>query len=527
MQKFKVSESTGRWILVATILASSMAFIDGSALNIALSALQNDLGATGADLIWIVNGYLLMLAALILIGGSLGDHYGRNRVFAGGIILFTAASVACGLSPSPGLLIAARAVQGVGGALMVPQSLAIIAALFEPGERGQAIGWWSAASTITTVGGPALGGWLVNALSWRYVFFINVPLALLALFALTHIPENKDENAAPGIDWIGALLVTLGLAGLTFGLVALGDPAIAAGLGTGAAWLALAAGIVLLAAFVLYEARAAHPMIDLGLFRSRTFSGTNLMTLFLYGALGAVTFLLSLNLIQAQGYREDQAGQAFIPFGLVLALLSPRMGALVDRYGPRRYMIGGPLLVAAGFFALGLVGKTSGPDSFWTTFFPALMLVGVGMGITVTPLTTAVMTALPSAVSGIASGINNAAARSAQVLMTAVAGALALVLFTGGVTALAETLQDDGQRAALIAEAAKLANAVPPEGLAPAQAQEVAAGLDTAFLDAFRVVAWLSAALAVLSAGITALFLRDAPQAASRPERGGGRAEVQ
>src|SRR5579859_5408889 len=271
-----------------------MAFIDGSALNVALPALQKDLQATGADLLWVVNGYLLLLASLILIGGSLGDRFGRKQVFRAGIIIFSVSSFVCGISPSIGLLIAARVVQGIGGALMVPGSLAIISATFQGDQKGQAIGIWSAAGTITTIAGPLLGGFLAGAGLWRAVFFINIPLAVLALISLTHVDESRDESASPHLDYAGTVLVILGLAGLTYGALNLS-------MGGGAASvIGLSVGVVALVAFVLVEWRSSHPMVNLALFRSRTFSGTNLMTALLYGALSGALFLFPLNLIQVQ-----------------------------------------------------------------------------------------------------------------------------------------------------------------------------------------------------------------------------------
>ena len=314
-----VSVATGRWVLFATVLASSMAFIDGSALNVALPVLQHDLGASGTELLWIVNGYALLLAALILLGGSLGDHYGRKRVFGLGIALFATASFFCGIAPSTGFLIAARAVQGSGGALMVPGSLALISASFGPTRRGRAIGTWGAFSTLTTVGGPIIGGFLASAGLWRGVFFINLPLAVLALVALAaKVPESRDPSLSRALDGPGAALATVGLAGVTAGFLEapqLGwtDPLIL---------LALIGGVAALVAFVVVEARSPHPLVSLHLFRSRTFSGTNLMTLFLYGALGGALVFFPLNLIQVQGYDPAIAGFAFLPFAILLIALS-------------------------------------------------------------------------------------------------------------------------------------------------------------------------------------------------------------
>ncbi len=498
--------NTDRWVLFATISASSMAFIGGSALNVALPAIQTDLGASGADLLWIVNAFALLLAALILVGGSLGDHFGRKRVYMIGIVVFTASSFACGIAPNTEILIASRAVQGIGGALMVPGSLAIISAYFSDEKRGEAIGTWAAFTTLTSVLGPVLGGILAENGLWRGVFFINIPLGAAALYALvTHVPESKDEDAAKDLDFLGALLVTLGLAGITYGFIELGrnpgeaiDPTVI---------LALVVGVVALIGFIVQEARSPHPMMSLKLFRSRTFSGANLLTLFLYGALGGALFFLPLNLVQVQGYGETRAGFALLPFSILLVLMSRWAGGLVDRYGPRRPLTIGPVIVGFAFLALSLPGMTDGPSDYWTTFFPGFLLVGVGMGITVAPLTTTVMGAVPQHNAGVASGINNAISRSSQVFATAIMGGLALVIFGA---ALSTTLDDialpDDARDTLNANAADLGALEIPAELDDANTAEVREAIDNAFIDMFRlmmlagaVLCWLSGALAFLA----------------------------
>jgi EmrB/QacA subfamily drug resistance transporter len=490
-----------------------MAFIDSSALNVALEALQRDLQATGAELIWIINAYLLFLASLILIGGSLGDQLGRVRIFRIGIIVFALSSLACGLAPNTTLLILARAVQGVGAALMVPGSLAIISALFEDSERGRAIGIWSAASTITTLGGPLVGGIAVDQLSWRMVFFINLPLALLALYGLRHVPENKNESASREIDYPGAALIILGLAGLTYGLVTIGDQGIEV-----SAVIAVIVGILALIGFVIVEARSAHPMIDLRLFRSRAFSGANLMTAFLYGALGGALVFLPLNLTQVQGYNAAGTGLTLAPFGLTLALLSPWAGSLIDRYGPRLPLTVGPLIVGVGFALLALNGLTNGPGDYWVTYFPAILVMGIGMGITVAPLTATVMGSVPAAQSGVASGINNAVTRSAQVLATALLGAIALTVFASALDArTADIEMSEENRAAMMEAAGDLGNTALPDETDTAVRREVAAQVPLAFIDMFRTVMWIAAGLAWTSAALAALIVRrdDAGQPSS------------
>lgn len=495
---------TGTWVLIATILASSMAFIDGSALSVALPAIQRSLGADGAALLWIVNSYAIVLAALILVGGALGDRFGRRRSFGLGIVLFALASLGCGLAPTVPFLIWARAAQGIGGALMVPGSLALISAAFSDTERGRAIGTWSAFTTITTILGPGLGGVLAGAGLWRGVFFINLPLAALALLALRRVPESRDLAAPAHLDYPGALLATAGLAGVTFGLLEVpargwGDPLV---LGT------LVGGVAALGGFVLVEARSPNAMLPLGLFRSRVFSGANLLTLFLYAALYGVLFFLPLNLVQVQGYSESLAGLATLPMALFLALLSRRTGALADRLGPRVPLTVGPLIAGFAFAALALPGLTRGPADYWLSYFPALCLLGLGMAITVAPLSAAVMGSTPHGQAGVASGVNNAVSRIAGVLAVAMMGLTALLIFAGALNARAVAADLPASvRQALADAAPQLGAAAPPAGLSEPQRAAAAQAIKLAFVDAFRALAWIAATLAWISAGAAFVLL--------------------
>jgi EmrB/QacA subfamily drug resistance transporter len=495
----------GTWVLTATILASSMAFIDGTALNVALPALQSGLHASGEQLLWVVNAYLVMLAALIPIGGSLGDVLGRKKMFAVGIVLFMLSSLVCGISPTIEFLIVARLVQGVGASLMIPGSLAIITAFFGRENRGRAIGTWSAFTTIVTVAGPVLGGVLANAGLWRGVFLINFPLGVLSLIVLlTRVPESRDEKSSGRIDYLGAALLAIGLAGPTYGLLSAPD----LGFADLRVLAALVIGGAALAAFVVVEATSKHPMIPLSLFTSRTFSGVNLLTFGLYGALSAGTFFLSLNLVQAQGYSMAVAGFAFTPFALILTALSRWAGGLVDKAGPRLPLVIGPAIAGAAFLFMAFSGLSAGPSRYWVTFFPGVVLLGIGMGITVAPLTTAVMGSVATHFAGTASGINNAVSRVAGVLAIAVVGALALILFSHALQARTAPLDLDGStRAALSAEASRLGGAEVPPQVPAAHTAEVLTAIHLAFVDTFHVVMLICAVLAWVGAAFAGVFL--------------------
>lgn len=410
-----LSKSRKRWVLVATVLGSSLTFIDGSALGVALPAIQRDLGAGPAAVQWVSNAYLLTLGALVLIGGAAGDRFGRRRVFLIGVALFALASVACGLAPSVELLIAGRAVQGVGAALLTPGALAVIGAVFPPEERGKAFGTWAGAGALFGMIGPLVGGWLADAADWRFIFWINVPLAALtALVTLKAVPESRDAEAK-GLDWLGAVLAMTGLAALTWALTAAPD------LGWADPWIVggLAGGTALLAAFLWAEAREKHPMMPLGLFRSPVFSGINLLTLLLYFALGGAMFFLPFQLIRVHGWSATMAGAAMLPFAVIMSLFSGAAGKLADRFGARLSLGLGPALAGVGLILLAIMPRTAG---YVGGPLAGMTVLAVGMTLAVGPLTAAVMGAVPEGHTGVASGINNAVARVAGLLAVAVLG---------------------------------------------------------------------------------------------------------
>jgi len=415
----------GPWILAATVLGSSMAFIDETAVAVVLPAVQNSLGATAVGAQWVVEAYTLVLAALVLVGGSLGDHLGRQRTFAFGVGLFALASTWSGLAPDPGQLIAARAVQGVGAALLVPNSLAIIGASFDEERRGKAIGTWAGFTGLTMILGPVLGGYLAENLSWRGVFFINVPLAVAALAITTfRVSESRDEEAR-SLDLPGAALAAVGLGGIVFGLLessrtGLGDPLVAGSLVT---------GVAALVAFVLVEGRVREPMVPLSLFRVRNFAGANVFTLLLYFALSGTLFFLPFNLIQAQGYSATAAGAAVAPVVVIMFLLSRYTGGLADRFGPRLPLVMGPLVSAVGFVLFTVPGIGA---SYWTTFFPAAVVLGVGLAILVPTVTTVALNSVEVRHSGLASAINNSFSQIAGLLAVAVLGVIMFASFGAG-----------------------------------------------------------------------------------------------
>jgi EmrB/QacA subfamily drug resistance transporter len=491
------SAESRMWILAGTILGSSMAFIDTTVVNVALPALQARFHATVVDVQWVVESYGLFLAALILVGGSLGDLWGRRRMFLAGVSIFAVASSVCGLSQDIHQLIIARSVQGVGAALLVPGSLAIISTSFDEKSRGRAIGTWSGFTAITTAIGPVLGGWLVEHASWRWVFLINIPLAAAVIgISLWRIPESRNADAR-SVDWSGAVLATVGLGGLVSGFV----ESVNLGWKSPLVFGSLIVGGGCLVAFLLVEAKSVSPMLPLALFDSRSFSGANLLTFCLYAAIGIFFFVFPLNLIQVQGYSTTATGAAILPLILLIFFLSRWSGGLVARYGARLPLILGPLITAMGFalFAVPSVG-----NSYWKAFFPAVIVLGFGMAVTVAPLTTVVMSSVSQDRAGTASGINNAVARVAGVLAIAVVGIIMVAAFGSRLNdSLTHVPLPSGEMRQIQANISKLADLQPPAEIDDPTRFVIKEFIREAFVFGFRIVMLVCAGFSLASAAIS------------------------
>ncbi|UOE46631.1 MFS transporter [Mucilaginibacter sp. SMC90] len=507
MATVSLGSPAGKWIMGSAILASAMAFIDGTALNVVLPALQQSLGAKGADLFWILNAYLLMLASLILVGGSLGDKLGRKKIFMIGIFIFITGSALCGLSPGVLYLIIFRIVQGIGGALMIPGSLSLISSSIDAKERGKAIGTWSAITTVVTMGGPVLGGALADAGLWRYIFFINVPIGVIALVILWRgVAESKDDRTDQTLDLPGAVSIAFGLALLTFGFLRMP----ATGFNNWQVYGSLSLGLLLLIVFIYIESTSKHAMMPLSLFNNKTFSGINLLTFFLYAGLGGGMLFMSLNMVQVQGYSQLQSGLTFLPFTVLMISIARYAGAVADKKGPRLLLIIGPALAGAGLLMLSFIKQTAGPSDYWTSFFPGVLVFGLGMSLTVAPLTATVMGSVSDHFSGTASGINNAMTRISNVFANAIFGALAVLFFSGAMQGELKKLSlNEKEKKAAMEQSANLGNAKVPAGIEGANKEAVEIAFHNGFIAAYSNIMRICAGLGFLGALMSVIFIRN------------------
>ena len=509
-QALPCKAEAGPWILTATILGSSMAFIDGTVVNVAVPTLQTAFHATVVDVQWVVESYGLFLSSLILAGGALGDLFGRRRVFLMGVGIFAAASAACGLASSIQQLVMARCIQGVGAALLVPGSLAIISASFDEKSRGRAIGTWSGFTAITTALGPVLGGWLIEHASWRWAFFLNLPLAGAVLaISFWRVPESRGSRGQH-IDWLGALLATAGLGGVVTAFL----ESVKLGWGNPLVFGSMLGGVACLIIFAAVEAHSSSPMLPLVLFKSRAFRGANLITLFLYAAIGIFFFLYPMDLIQLDGYSTTATGAAVLPMILLMFFLSRWSGGLVSRYGAKIPLIVGPLVGAAGFFMFAVLPAEG---SYWRTFFPASMVLGLGMAVTVAPLTTVVMSSVDPDHVGAASGINNAVARVAGVLAIAVLGVVMVKAFGSELDqSLAKLSLPPDIVENVRSKEIELAGLQLPSGLDAHAMEELRHAISTAFIAGFRLVQFFCVALSTASAIVAWRMIAPAPAAPKR-----------
>ena len=493
----------GMWVLVAAIVGSTMTFVDGSAVNVALPILERSLGATATQVQWVVESYALFLSALLLTGGALGDLYGERQVYAAGIAIFAVASAACGFAPNIETLIIARCVQGIGGAVATPGSLALISAHFEGGARGRAIGTWSGFSAISSALGPVLGGWLAQSFSWRAVFYINLPLAAFVLYVLlVVIPDSRAMSTRGRVDFTGSALATIGLGLIVYGLILWEDPTHPAY----TLWIVLA-GFLVFALFILAERFEKSPMVQLDLFKSRTFTVTNVYTFMLYGALGGTLYFLPFELIDVQGFAPAAAGAALMPFIVIMFVASRWSGGLVAKTGPRLPLTLGALIAGLGFFLFTLSGIGRG---YWVGFFPPAVVLGIGGALFVAPLTTTVMDAVETSHAGVAAGINNAVSRTAGLLAIAIFGIMLATAFERPVAAAlsAQTVTPDTRAAVANDRATLLAGRVPARISEARQKALVADAIRQGYHTGFQTVMDAAAVLCILSALIAALGLR-------------------
>ncbi|WP_374949333.1 MFS transporter [Mucilaginibacter sp.] len=513
MATVALNSKAGKWIMVSSIMASAMAFIDGTALNVVLPSLQKNLNASGTDLFWILNAYLLILAAIILVGGSLGDKLGRKKVFMAGIFVFICGSAACGFSPNVPFLIAFRVLQGFGGALMIPGSLSLISSAITQKERGKAIGTWSAFTTIVTMGGPILGGAFADAGLWRYIFFINIPIGITALiFLWRFVAESRDESVDQSIDVWGAVAIALGLACLTFGFLRAPE----VGFVNWQVYAPLLGGVMLLICFVVIEKRSRYPMMPLQLFKNATFSGANLLTFFLYAGLGAGMLFMGLNLVQVQGYTQLQSGLTFLPFTILMMSVARFAGAIADKHGPKLLLVTGPAVTGAGLLILSFIKQTPGPSAYWVTFFPGIIVFGLGMSFTVAPLTAAVMGSVDEHLSGAASGVNNALTRIANVFANAVIGALAVLFFSGQLQNQVTPMKLDPQaQQSVLNQAVNLGDAKVPLIVKSSDKEKVGEAFHTSFISAYGKVMKIASGLAFIASLMALIFIKNPPKSDS------------
>lgn len=498
-----INTETG--ILLATILGSSMAYIDSTAMNVILPVFQLELNAKISQVQWIVEAYALIIASLLLIGGALGDYFGRKIIFIIGVIVFSLSSLWCGLSSNIQILITARCLQGLGGALMVPGSLAIITATFSTDKRGKAIGTWAAFTALMTALGPLLGGWLVENFSWRWVFYINIPISAIVLFTVSkYVPESKKRLHNAGIDLFGGLIITCGLGGIVFGLIESSNH----GFDNVIIPLSIFVGILFLIIFVIYENYIPNPLIPIHLFRNKEFAIGNLITFLMYAALGGATFFVPFNLIQVQKYTPVQAGAAFMPMLIILFLLSRWSGSIVDNYGAKKPLTLGPLISGFGYLIIAFTDLSK--SNYWYGLFPSIVVLGLGMTITIAPLTTAVMNSLSVSYSGLASGINNSLGRVAGVIAIAVFG---LILFNAFNYRLSEGLTNNNipeQVVESINSQRTRLSAIELDNDLDSKTRNITEGLiNESYLSSFRLIMILTALLALTSGVVGAATIKN------------------